>query len=1197
MKDNLHVLLFFLQVLISLLLLIKLNKKRGLSAKPLLIFLLLLSESVFSQPPPHTFNTSGPLAVPAGVTEMTVEAWGGGGAGGGASGSVVNGRAAAGGGGGAYAKGKIVVVPGTTLNVVVAQATPNVLNGTTAADGLSGGNSTIQNFETVILAVGGAGGHANNSIFTPNPLGGVGGSDIDSRGSLQKLAGGNGVDGRSGVVGLLLYSGAGGKGGSTLGGNGGASITSVALVNAPGNPGVAPGGGGSGAMNSISLFGVLGGPQIGGTGAAGQVIVDYICPTYNITTVTATAVCTTAGTSTITLTGSAASLPAGVYSVTYNLTNPVLNNATIAMTVTTPGTGEFTLSGLNTVGTRNIKITKLTSGACFTDITSSNINGNIITSAVTVGGVIGGSTAVCSGSATTLSLTGNVGSVLRWESSVSPFSTWIPVANTTTSYVSGPLTETTRFRAVVQSGGCLLGYSTVMSVAVNPLPQGSLTVNGPFCGTGSPQLTFTATQGTGPYTIIYKENGGADHTATGIVSGMPFVPFTNSISNSTTYTLVSVADVNTCIRPNGFAGGSASVTVIPKPTTPILGTIEQPTCITSTGSIVLNGLLAAANWTITQSNGTVNQTYSGSGTTFKVLNLAPGNYTFTIHENAGCLSLPTVNVQINAPITNIWRTTGWSKGSPPIFSDSIEFADNYTSIGDLSGCSCKVNGGKAVTIKSGHTLFIDNAVTVDPGLGTSLTFENNASLLQKNPDKNINSGNINYIRTTPVIRQADYVYWSTPVKGQTLVGVSQDLTLSDKYYIYGGTGVSWIGVPKTTVMTVGKGYIIRGPQNYSNTTGIPYTATFTGTPNNGTITTNEVFAAGKNFLIGNPYPSALDAETLILENSALEGTLYFWTHNTPVVLSGAYRYNANDYATYNLTGSTVTSTKAPTGDPANPNTNSSAPSGKIAAGQSFMAAFASSGQITFTNEMRVGGAENSQFFKPGKTSKSTAIEKHRIWLNFTNTEGAFKQLLVGYIQGATNSYESRYDGSTVDSNKYVDFYSLVDGNKLVIQGRALPFLDTDIVPLGYKSTIAGDFTISIDHTDGNLVNQAIYLEDKLTNSIYNLRTSDYTFTTGIGTFDERFILHYTNKSLGIIDVTDAEQAVLISVKNKIIKVTSTQENISEVTIFDIAGKLLFHRNKINALELQISNLQSSNQVLLVKTILENGNVTTAKTTF
>ena len=70
------------------------------------------------------------------------------------------------------------------------------------------------------------------------------------------------------------------------------------------------------------------------------------------------------------------------------------------------------------------------------------------------GSVIGGSV-ICSGSNSgLLSLEDNVGIIVRWEKAVAPFDTWIPISNTSSTYTSGALTETTRFRAVVKSGVC-----------------------------------------------------------------------------------------------------------------------------------------------------------------------------------------------------------------------------------------------------------------------------------------------------------------------------------------------------------------------------------------------------------------------------------------------------------------------------------------------------------------------------------------------------------------------------------------------------------------------------------------------------------------------------------------------------------------------------------------------------------------------
>jgi len=88
-------------------------------------------------------------------------------------------------------------------------------------------------------------------------------------------------------------------------------------------------------------------------------------------------------------------------------------------------------------------------------------------------------------------------------------------------------------------------------------------------------------------------------------------------------------------------------------------------------------------------------------------------------------------------------------------------------------------------------------------------------------------------------------------------------------------------------------------------------------------------------------------------------------------------------------------------------------------------------------------------------------------------------------------------------------------------------------------------------------------------------------------------LRYTNKTLGIGDFEDTENGILVSVKNKVIKVNSAKQTIKEVTVFDVSGKLLYNKKKAGTTELQIPNLQAANQVLLVKVTLDN-NYTTAK---
>jgi spore germination protein YaaH len=247
--------------------------------------------------------------------------------------------------------------------------------------------------------------------------------------------------------------------------------------------------------------------------------------------------------------------------------------------------------------------------------------------------------------------------------------------------------------------------------------------------------------------------------------------------------------------------------------------------------------------------------------------------------------------------------------------------------------------------------------------------------------------------------------------------------------------------------------------------------------------------------------------------------------------------------------------------------------------------------------MRFGGTRNSQFFKPGKTSKSGVMEKHRLWLNLTNAGGAFKQMLIGYIEGATNSNDKIFDGQTFDGNSYVDFYSINETSDLTIQGRALPFSDADVVPLGYRSTIAGEFTIAIDQADGALATQRIYLEDKQLGTMNELTAKNYTFTTKAGTFKNRFVLRYSNKTLGTGDFETEDDAVWVVAQNKTVTVNSTTENIDRVFIYDVSGKQLYNKDGVSNLQLILQNQPFAQQVLLVKIVLENGYQTTKKVIF
>jgi len=232
-----------------------------------------------------------------------------------------------------------------------------------------------------------------------------------------------------------------------------------------------------------------------------------------------------------------------------------------------------------------------------------------------------------------------------------------------------------------------------------------------------------------------------------------------------------------------------------------------------------------------------------------------------------------------------------------------------------------------------------------------------------------------------------------------------------------------------------------------------------------------------------------------------------------------------------------------------------------------------------------------------KTFTAPEDEKHRVWLNLTNDQGLFKQILIGYIPGATNGWDHNYDALTMDANKYADFYSINEDRKLVIQGRAVPFNPADSIPLGYRSSIMGDLKISIDHADGNLTDADIYLQDNQTGITHNLKSSPYTFSTLIGTFNDRFVIKYASKNLGLNEFKTISDTFTVVSKGKIITLRSTDKTLREVNVFDVTGKLLYSNQKIGARQLEIHSIYSGTQVLVVKTTLDNGDIITRKVLF
>ena len=203
----------------------------------------------------------------------------------------------------------------------------------------------------------------------------------------------------------------------------------------------------------------------------------------------AATVCTGTNSTLLTLSGHTGEIQNWESSTDINFISPA--PTTIANTNTT-----LTVENLTTT-THYRAVIK--SGVC-SSVNSGTTTVTVSADPLTVGGTISGATIVCTGTnSTDLTLSGHTGSILRWESATDNiFTSPSTINNTTTSITETNLTQTTYYRAVVQSGVCNLIYSDTVAITVDAASVGgSVSGTTTVCtGTNSTFLVLSGHTGT-----------------------------------------------------------------------------------------------------------------------------------------------------------------------------------------------------------------------------------------------------------------------------------------------------------------------------------------------------------------------------------------------------------------------------------------------------------------------------------------------------------------------------------------------------------------------------------------------------------------------------------------------------------------------------------------------------------------------------
>ncbi|WP_347923489.1 T9SS type A sorting domain-containing protein [Pontimicrobium sp. SW4] len=593
--------------------------------------------------------------------------------------------------------------------------------------------------------------------------------------------------------------------------------------------------------------------------------------------------------------------------------------------------------------------------------------------------------------------------------------------------------------------------------------------------------------------------------------------------------------------------------------------------------------------------------------------------------------------------TYTWQAGNWDIPGTPTVNDPVIINDVYntTTNGSFTACNLTVNAGNTLTVTNGNYIEVENDIIVD---GTIIVNPQGAVVQNNNTATVTNNGLIQVVKkTAPMNDWYEYTYWSSPVFGETIeTGLS--FSQPDRRFSYNGAnfldatmetnnnnatvpgqddiddnGDDWAFVSGATVMTPGVGYasthsqaLFIGPPFSSPPYQFDYI--FEGPFNNGVITVpvyrNDSNTDDNNWnFIGNPYPSAIDADLFLASNSiiatntphnaALDGAIFLWSQNTAPSNTANGNQNLNfagsDYAVINAIGQTAG------GD-------GTIPSRNIPSGQGFFVVYSdaatpdattgdiSEGTVVFNNSMRVTG-NNDQFFRASnKTNK--------LWLNLTSDNGVFNQILVAYAKGATDANDGMaYDTpKNLASDASAILYSIIenDPKRFVIQGKDMNSINKDeVIKVGYstKIDIATIYTLSVPQLQGSFLNDnPIFLKDKLLNVLHNLKDNDYNFTSEVGEFNDRFEIAFSEAALSLNDIAFDENALsIIEHKNGDVQFKLNASNkMNAIKIIDLQGRVLYDFNvNSNNETLKLANLRQAPYI--AKITLDNNNVITKKT--
>lgn len=579
-----------------------------------------------------------------------------------------------------------------------------------------------------------------------------------------------------------------------------------------------------------------------------------------------------------------------------------------------------------------------------------------------------------------------------------------------------------------------------------------------------------------------------------------------------------------------------------------------------------------------------------------------------------------------------------------------------------NGSYVYVDGSAFTSDPAVAPLYVTNDVNLD--VNGHIYLRNDAQLLQGDNGSSLNSGlgQLSVYQTGTVNTYA-YNYWSSPVGNTTLDNTNNSAFIpNNNIYDYIGTGP--ILDPITSVLaTYTVGYdgvataaptpqVISSFWLYTYDAGILYSEwdalgeagsldsgygftmkgnpsggqqyDFRGKPNNGNITV--AVEAGKETLVGNPYPSALDAQAFIHDPlnagylsdysaAVTTGVLKYW-EQAPGATSHALSSYVGGYALYTISAGGVESfTAAPfttyllDGTPTNVPFGAGTKVAKryIPVGQGFMIEGAITGNVSFTNSQRTfykqSGADSyffrtrnnkdannndeTEYTEDGLNIVPPDFKRFRINVDFAENEFYTRQLLMNFHNTATNGFDYGLEANNADVLDS-DAYWVLDNEPYVIQAFEYDISLRIPLVVNVENNMPIRFRIfDIQNFDDN---QQIYFHDIESGIYLDLREQDYNINLPSGSYNNRFEITFTSESLGIESFTIDDFIIYQDNTESLLYVLNPKQlDIKQIALYGISGKqVLNHTNLKSQDNYQFSTENLSDGVYVAKISLSSG---------